>query len=229
MRSSTEPRLLRWLSCIYGLMLRAYPSVFREEYGREMVLVFDSHARDVMQKSGSLALVPFMLRIVWDWLTTALHEGDEIETRRNGSPPRRTPDSAIQEETMQARIRRIYVLTVVAVALFVVLRSTVLARSGSIPLPMLIPIVLLALAAIFGPLGVRPRLAKMRLVTAGFLWRNIKYAFLISLIIAAVLTPKGDLWNQAVFAAPMVGLYLVSILIVWIVQPRLQATNEADR
>ena len=229
MRSSTDPRLLRWLSCIYGLMLRAYPSVFREEYGREMVLVFDSHARDVMQKSGSLALVPFMLRIVWDWLTTALHERDQIETIRNGRPPRRTPDSAIQEETMQARIRRIYLLTVVAVALFVVLRSTVLARSGSMPLPMLVAIVLLALAAIFGPLGVRPRLAKMRSVTAGFLWRNFKYAFLISFIIAAVVTPKGDLWSPAVFAAPMVGLYLVSILIVWIVQPKPQATNEADR
>ena len=133
MRSSTEPRLLRWLSCLYGLMLRAYPSVFREEYGREMGLVFDSHARDVMQKNGSLALVPFMLRIVWDWLTTALHERDEIETIRNGSPPRRTPDSPIQEETMQARIRRIYLLNLVAVALFVVLRSTALARSGSMP------------------------------------------------------------------------------------------------
>jgi hypothetical protein len=94
---------------------------------------------------------------------------------------------------MQARIQRMYLLTVVAVALFVVLRSTVLARSGSIPLPMLIPIVLLALAAIFGPLGVRPRLAKMRLVTAGFLLQNFKYAFLISFIVAAILTPKGDL------------------------------------
>src|SRR3984893_508855 len=63
-------------------------------------------------------------------------------------------------------------------------------------------------------------LAKMRLVTAGFLWRNFKYAFLIIFIIAAVLTPTADPWNQTVFAAPMVGLYLVSILIVWLVQPK---------
>jgi sec-independent protein translocase protein TatC len=35
-------------------------------------------------------------------------------------------------------------------------------------------------------------LAKMRLVTAIFLWRNTKYAVLIIFIIAAVLTPSAD-------------------------------------
>lgn len=63
-------------------------------------------------------------------------------------------------------------------------------------------------------------LAKMRLVTAGFLWRNFKYAILVIFVIAAVLTPTADPWNQTVFAAPMVGLYLLSILIVWLVQPK---------
>jgi Sec-independent protein secretion pathway component TatC len=47
--------------------------------------------------------------------------------------------------------------------------------------------------------------AKMRLVTAGFLWRNTKYAILIIFIIAAVATPTADPWNQTVFAAPMLG------------------------
>jgi sec-independent protein translocase protein TatC len=72
-------------------------------------------------------------------------------------------------------------------------------------------------------------LAKMRLVTARFLWRNFKYAVLIIFIIAAVLTPTTDPWNQTVFAAPMVGLYLVSILIVSLVQPKRQATTEHGR
>lgn len=67
-------------------------------------------------------------------------------------------------------------------------------------------------------------LAKMGLVTARFLWRNIKYAILIIFIIAAVLTPSGDPWNLTVFAAPMVGLYLVSIAIAWVVQPKRQAS-----
>jgi len=63
-------------------------------------------------------------------------------------------------------------------------------------------------------------LAKMRLVTARFLWRNIKYAVLAIFMIAAVLTPSGDPWNQTVFAAPMIALYLVSIGIAWVVAPK---------
>lgn len=63
-------------------------------------------------------------------------------------------------------------------------------------------------------------LAKMRLVTARFLWRNIKYAILIIFIVAAFLTSSPDWWNQTVFAAPMIALYLVSIVIAWLVAPK---------
>jgi hypothetical protein len=54
-------------------------------------------------------------------------------------------------------------------------------------------------------------LAKMRLVTARLLWRNLKYAILAIFIVAAVLTPSSDPWNQIVFAMPMLALYLLSI------------------
>ena len=63
-------------------------------------------------------------------------------------------------------------------------------------------------------------LAKMRLVTARFLWRNIKYAILIIFVVAAVLTPSPDPWNQTVFAAPMIAMYLISIGIAWLVGAR---------
>ena len=63
-------------------------------------------------------------------------------------------------------------------------------------------------------------LARLRLVTARFLWRNIKYAILIIFILAAVLTTSPDAWNQTVFAAPMIALYLLSIVIAWAVRPR---------
>jgi Sec-independent protein secretion pathway component TatC len=63
-------------------------------------------------------------------------------------------------------------------------------------------------------------LAKMGLVTAWFLWRNIKYAILIIFVVAAVLTPSSDPYNQMIFAAPMIALYLVSIGIAWIVGPK---------
>lgn len=65
-------------------------------------------------------------------------------------------------------------------------------------------------------------LAKMRLVTARFLAANTKYAILIIFIVAAVLTPDGSGWNQALFAAPMIVLYLLGIAIAWAVAPRAE-------
>ena len=63
-------------------------------------------------------------------------------------------------------------------------------------------------------------LAKMRLVTARFLLRNTKYAILVIFVVAAVITPSGDMITQSIFAAPMLGLYALSILIAWIVTPK---------
>ena len=37
--------------------------------------------------------------------------------------------------------------------------------------------------------------------------------------VAAVLTPSSDPWNQTVFALPMIGLYVLSIVIAWAVAP----------
>jgi sec-independent protein translocase protein TatC len=63
-------------------------------------------------------------------------------------------------------------------------------------------------------------LARMRMVTARFLARNTKYAILIIFIVAAVLTPDGSPWTQTLFAAPIIGLYVLSIGIAWVVAPR---------
>lgn len=63
-------------------------------------------------------------------------------------------------------------------------------------------------------------LARMRLVTARFLISHVKYAVLIIFVVAAVITPSGDMMTQGIFAAPMLGLYLLSILIAWAVAPR---------
>jgi sec-independent protein translocase protein TatC len=71
-------------------------------------------------------------------------------------------------------------------------------------------------------------LARMHLVTARLLWQHIKYAVLVIFIVAAVLTPSADPWNQAVFAAPMIGLYVISIGIAWLVSPRREPTS-SDR
>jgi sec-independent protein translocase protein TatC len=59
-------------------------------------------------------------------------------------------------------------------------------------------------------------LARMGVVTAGFLWRNTKYAVLIIFIVAAVISPGTDVVSQTLMAGPMLGLYLLSIVIAWV-------------
>src|SRR3954470_3007235 len=63
-------------------------------------------------------------------------------------------------------------------------------------------------------------LAKMKMITARFLLVNFKYAFLIMFVVAAVITPSGDMMTQVIFASPMVALYILSIAIAWVVGPK---------
>ncbi len=62
-------------------------------------------------------------------------------------------------------------------------------------------------------------LSLMGIVTAGWMWRNLRYSILVIFIIAAILTPTTDILNMCIFAAPMVGLYVFSIGIAWMVHP----------
>ena len=54
-------------------------------------------------------------------------------------------------------------------------------------------------------------LALMGIVSAGWMWRNLRYSILVIFIIAAIITPTTDIMNMCIFAAPMIVLYLVSI------------------
>ena len=79
---------------------------------------------------------------------------------------------------------------------------------------------ILGMAAVFQMPTIVFFLAKVGLVSASLLWRSFKYAFLLIFIIAAVITPTGDMITQTIFAAPMLGLYALSILIAWLVAPK---------
>lgn len=72
-------------------------------------------------------------------------------------------------------------------------------------------------------------LTKLGLITAGWLWRNLRYAILLIFVAAAVLTPSSDPWNQMVFAAPMLVLYLLSIAIAWLFGPSVPKSTHAPR
>jgi sec-independent protein translocase protein TatC len=69
-------------------------------------------------------------------------------------------------------------------------------------------------------------LAIMGMVTAGWMWRNLRYSILVIFVIAAILTPTTDILNMCIFAAPMVALYMLSIGIAWLVHPAQRKKRE---
>ncbi len=62
-------------------------------------------------------------------------------------------------------------------------------------------------------------LSLMGVITAGWMWRNLRYSILVIFIIAAIVTPTTDIMNMCIFAAPMVALYVLSIGIAYLVHP----------
>src|SRR6266851_3380613 len=62
-------------------------------------------------------------------------------------------------------------------------------------------------------------LALMRVITARWMWRNLRYSILAIFVVAAIVTPTTDILNMCLFAAPMVALYAISIGVAWLVNP----------
>ena len=79
----------------------------------------------------------------------------------------------------------------------------------------LITLIMLAMGVIFQMPAVTYVLARIGLVSASFLVSNWKIALIIILIVAAFVSPTGDIPNLMLFALPMVVLYVFSIFIAW--------------
>lgn len=78
-----------------------------------------------------------------------------------------------------------------------------------------ITLIMLAMGVIFQMPAITYVLARIGLVTAGFLVKVWKIALVVILIIAAVVSPTADVPNMMLFAAPMMMLYVISIFIAW--------------
>jgi len=71
-------------------------------------------------------------------------------------------------------------------------------------------------------------LSRIGLVTPRFLLRHFKYAVLIAFIVAAVITPTPDAVTQSALALPMLGLYLLGVLVAWLFgRPRRTPADDA--
>jgi sec-independent protein translocase protein TatC len=69
-------------------------------------------------------------------------------------------------------------------------------------------------------------LARFGIVSWRFLLRQWRYAFLIIVVVAAIITPTADVVTLTIFAAPMLVLYTLSIGVAWIFGKR--RTNESE-
>jgi sec-independent protein translocase protein TatC len=71
-------------------------------------------------------------------------------------------------------------------------------------------------------------LARFGIVTAKFMLKQFKYAVLVIVILAAVITPSGDPVNLTIFSAPMLLLYILSIGVAWIFGKKRPAIAPPD-
>jgi sec-independent protein translocase protein TatC len=63
-------------------------------------------------------------------------------------------------------------------------------------------------------------LAFMGILSPGFMVKHFRYAILLIFILAAIVTPTPDIVNMCIFAAPMLGLYALSVGVAWLVHPK---------
>ena len=89
-----------------------------------------------------------------------------------------------------------------------------------------ITLIMLAMGLIFQMPAITYVLARIGLVSAEFLVKSWKLAIVVILIVAAVVSPTGDIPNMMLFAAPMIVLYVISIFIAWFFGRKRQTEAE---
>jgi sec-independent protein translocase protein TatC len=76
--------------------------------------------------------------------------------------------------------------------------------------------ILLGLGVVFQMPIVIFILTALRIASPQFLMNNVRYAILIIFILAAVITPTPDIFNMITFAAPMILLFYVGIVVSYL-------------
>ena len=85
----------------------------------------------------------------------------------------------------------------------------------------------LAFGVIFELPLVMAVLGMVGLVSSKFLFKYQRHAFVVCLILAAVITPTGDAVNLALMAGPMILCYELGVLLVWMFERKRSAAETA--
>lgn len=91
-----------------------------------------------------------------------------------------------------------------------------------------ITLIMLAMGVIFQMPAITYVLARIGLISAGFLIKSWKIALIVILIVAAVVSPTGDIPNMMLFATPMMLLYVISIFIAWFFGRKRKDDSEVE-
>ncbi|ATB42744.1 preprotein translocase subunit TatC [Cystobacter fuscus] len=91
----------------------------------------------------------------------------------------------------------------------------------------LVLLLLLSFGIIFELPLVMALLGVVGIIKASFLLKYQRHAFVVCLILAAVLTPTGDVVNLSLMAGPMLMCYEMGVIAVWLIERR-RAKNAAE-
>lgn len=91
----------------------------------------------------------------------------------------------------------------------------------------LVLVLLLAFGVIFELPLVMALLGVVGVVRSSWLFRYQRHAFVVCLILAAIITPTGDVVNLSLMAGPMLLCYELGVLAVWLIERR-RARAEAE-
>ncbi|MFZ5471686.1 MAG: twin-arginine translocase subunit TatC [Myxococcota bacterium] len=84
----------------------------------------------------------------------------------------------------------------------------------------LVLVLLLAFGVIFELPLVMAVLGMAGLVKSKWLFKYQRHAFVVCLILAAIITPTGDVVNLSLMAGPMLACYELGVLAVWVIEKR---------
>jgi sec-independent protein translocase protein TatC len=89
-------------------------------------------------------------------------------------------------------------------------------------------LIMLAMGLIFQMPAITYVLSRIGIVNAKLLVKSWKIAIVVILIVAAVVSPTGDIPNMMLFATPMMFLYVISIFIAWFFGKKRQKQAETE-
>jgi sec-independent protein translocase protein TatC len=188
------------------------PGSLNETTGDERMIVttatepFTLYATVALYTAIALS-IPFLLLQVWGFISPALYRHERAYV---------TPFVLLSSTSFVIGVAFAYYI------LFPPAAKYLLGLGGDFQLLLrasdyldFIMIVLLAMGLIFQMPAIAYVLARIGIISAGFLLRTWKISLVVILIVAAVVSPTGDIPNMMLFAAPMMALYVVSIFIAW--------------